>query len=127
MCIQYMHVLIILFQYDTLIYIIIFIILDFEDAMPSLGDFSTLLLHCDYTKWREIANCLEVNLSMNSLSGSLEDDELLDQKSFLVTLAYWREKVSIKQPGRKANWRNFREALTKFDDIVKGIDKIKQE
>ena len=102
-------------------------ILDFEDAMPSLGDFSTLLLHCDCTKWREIAEWLEVNLSMNSLSGSLEDDELLDQKSFLVALASWRENVSIKKPGRKANWRNLREALIKFDDIVKGIDKIKQE
>ena len=101
--------------------------LDFEDAMPSLGDFSTLLRHCDCTKWREIANCLEVKLSMTSLSDSLEGDGLKDQKAFLVVLASWREKASTKVPERKANWRNFRKALTNFDDILKAIEKIKQE
>ena len=94
--------------------------------MPSLDNFSTLIPLCDYTKWREIAGCLEVNLSMTSLSDSLEGDKFKDQKAFLVVLASWREKASTIIEEEKANWRNFRRALANFDDIVNAIKKIKQ-
>ena len=101
--------------------------LDFEDAMPSLDNFSTLIIHCDYTKWREIADCLEVpRRTVTVISNSLQDDKLRDQKAFLMVLASWREKAPLTIQERKANWRNFRKTIN-FHDIVKAIEKIKQE
>ena len=92
--------------------------------MPSLRNFSALIPHCDYTKWRKIADSLKVELSMSKLSGKLEGDKFKDQKAFLRVLAKWR--VEAVDQGRKANWRNFRKALANFDDIVNAVEKIKQ-
>ena len=95
--------------------------------MPSLDNFSTFLTNCDYTKWRDIADCLNVpEQTLTTISDSLEGTELRDKKAFLRVLASWRERAPIKKPDRKANWRNLQRALSSFDDIIETIDKIKQ-
>ena len=94
--------------------------------MPSLDNFSTLLMHCDCTKWREIADHLNVpRQTVTTISDNLQNDKLKDQKAFLVVLATWREKAPIRIQERKANWRNFRKALSSFDDILKAVEEIK--
>lgn len=95
--------------------------------MPSLDNFSTFLTKCDYTKWREIAECLNVpGQTVNTISDNLEGNKLRDKKAFLVVLASWREKAPIRKPDRKANWKNLRKSLSTFHDIIEAIDKIKQ-
>ena len=93
--------------------------------MPTFDDFSTLLMNCDYTKWREIADCLKVP-EVSTLSENLVSDEHRDKKAFLLILSTWREKAPVTILDRMANWRNLRKALIKFDDIIKGIEKIEE-
>ena len=95
--------------------------------MPSLDNFSTFLTRCDYTKWREIAECLNVpGQTVNTISDNLGGNKLRDKKAFLVVLASWHEKVPIRISDRKANWKNLRKCLSTFHDIVEAIDRIKQ-
>lgn len=104
------------------------VLIEFDSAIPSLNNFSTLLINCDYTKWREIADCLKVpKQTMTTISDNLEGNELRDKKAFLVVLASWREKAPTTIQERKANWRNFRAALVDFRDIVEAVEKIEQE
>ena len=103
------------------------ILIEFEDAMPSLDSFSTFLLKCDYTKWRDIADSLNVpRQTLTTISDNLQGDKLRDKKAFLRVLASWREKAPIRKPDRKANWRNLQKALANFSDILEAIDKVKQ-
>jgi len=107
--------------------VFILINIGFDDAMPTLHDFSTLLRKCNYTEWRKIADSLKVpELTVTTISDNLGGDVLRDKKAFLLVLASWREKALIKKDDRKANWRNLRKALANFDDIVEAIDQIKQ-
>ena len=95
--------------------------------MPTFDDFSTLLMNCDYCKWREIADCLKVpEESVSTISENLATDEDRDKKAFLLILSRWREKAPVRIADRIANWRNFRKALVKFDDLVQGIEKVKE-
>ena len=95
--------------------------------MPTFDEFSALLMNCDYSKWREIANCLEVpEVSVSTISENLASDEHRDKKAFLLILSAWREKAPVTIVDRKANWRNLRKALIKFDDITEGIEKIEE-
>ena len=101
--------------------------IEFDDAMPTFDDFSTLLMNCDYSKWREIADCLKVpEESVSTISENLFSDERRDKKAFLLILSRWREKAPVTIVDRKANWSNLRNALIKFDDIIEGIEKIKE-
>ena len=100
----------------------------FDNAMPTLDEFSTLLMNCDYTKWRKIADCLKEipNVTLTAISDRLEGNEFRDKKAFLMVLASWREKAPIRIQDRKANWRNLKKALFDFDDIVEATENIKQ-
>ena len=101
-------------------------LIEFDDAMPTFGDFSTLLLTCDFSKWRQIADCLRVSeVTVSTISDNLGGDELRDKKAFLLILSSWREKALVRKEDRKANWRNLRRALADFDDIVEQIEGIK--
>ena len=114
--------------YCTSWYMILIGLESFDVAMPTLDDFSTLLMNCDYTKWREIADCLKVpKVTLTGISDKLWGNELRDKKAFLMVLASWREKAPIRIQDRKANWRNLKKALFDFDDIVKAIENIEQE
>ena len=95
--------------------------------MPTFDDFSTLLMNCDYSKWREIADCLKISkVTVSTISENLVSNEHRDKKAFLLILSAWREKASVTKVGRKANWRNLRKALIKFDDITEGIEEIEE-
>ena len=95
--------------------------------MPTFIDFSTLLLNCDCSKWREMAKCLKVHdETLSTISENVGGDERRDGKAFLLVLSSWREKAPLKKKDKKANWRNLRAALIEFDDIVEEIEKIKE-
>ena len=104
-----------------------YITIEFDDGMPTFTGFSTLLLNCDCSKWREIAKCLKVpDETLSTISENVGGDERRNKKAFLLVLSSWREKAPLKKEDKKANWRNLRTALTKFDDIVEEIEKIKE-
>ena len=95
--------------------------------MPTFDDFSTLLLNCDFSKWREIAKSLKVpDITVSTISDNLGGDEHRDKKAFLLTLSSWREKALVRKEDKKAKWRNFRNALADFDDIAEQIEQIKE-
>ena len=95
--------------------------------MPTFDDFTTLLLNCDFSKWRKMADCLKVSkVTVSTTSENLGGDKLRDKKAFLLILSSWREKAPVKKEDRKANWRNLRNALTDFNDIVEQIEEIKE-
>ena len=99
----------------------------FDDAMPTFDDFSTLLLNCDFSKWRKMADCLNVSkVTLSTISENLGGDELRDKKAFLLILSSWREKAPVRKEDRKATWRNLRNSLAEFDDIVEQIEEIKE-
>lgn len=98
----------------------------FDDAMPTLENFSVLLMNCDCSKWRKMAECLNISkTSLSTISDNLGGDEHRDKKAFLLVLSTWREKAPVRIADRKANWGNLRMALTNFDDIAEGIENIK--
>ena len=108
--------------------ICIYVYIGFDDAMPTLDDFSTILMKCDYTKWREIADCLKIpKVTLTEISDRLEGNEFRDKKAFLKVLASWREKAPIRIQDRKANWGNLKKAMVDFDDITEAIKKIQHE
>ena len=95
--------------------------------MPTFHDFSTLLLNCDFSKWREMAKSLKVSdITVSTISDNLGDDNNRDKKAFLLILSSWREKALVRKEDRKANWRNLRNALADFDDITEQIDQIEE-
>ena len=105
---------------------ITYILIGFDDAMPTFDDFSTLLLNCDFSKWTKIADCLNVHeVTQSNISEKLVGDELRDKKAFLSVLSSWREKAPVRKEDKKATWRNLRNSLAEFDDIVEQIEKIK--
>ena len=100
---------------------------EFGDAMPTFDDFSTLLLNCDFTKWKEVAKCLKVSdETVSRILDNLGGDEDRNKKAFLLVLSSWREKAPVRKEDRKANWRNLRNALADFDDIAKQIEQIEE-
>ena len=100
-----------------------YVLIGFDDAMPTFDDFSTLLLNCDSSKWTKMADCLNVHkVTQSNISEKLVGDELRDKKAFLLILSSWREKAPMD---KKATWRNLRNSLAEFDDIVEQIEKIK--
>ena len=103
-----------------------YVLIGFDDAMPTFDDFSTLLLNCDFSKWTKMADCLNVSkVTLSTLSEKLVGDELRDKKAFLSVLSSWREKARVRKEDKKATWRNLRNSLAEFDDIVEQIEKIK--
>ena len=100
----------------------------FDDDMPTLDDFSTLLMNCNYTKWREIADCLKEvpKETLTGISDKLEGNEFRDKKAFLLVLVSWREKAPIRIQDRKANWGNLKKAMVDFDDVTDAIEKVQQ-
>ena len=73
-----------------------------------------------------MAECLKLSAtSLSTISDNLGSDEHRDKKAFLLVLATWRDKAPVRIVARKANWRNLRIALSKFYDIVEGIENIK--
>ena len=73
-----------------------------------------------------MAECLKLSAtSLSTISDSLDSDEHRDRKAFLLVLSTWRDKAPVRIVARKANWRNLRISLSKFDDIMEGIENIK--
>ena len=117
-----MHVCVCVCVYVCVTYVLI----GFDDAMPTFDDFSTLLLNCDFSKWTKMADCLNVSkVTLSTISEKLVGDELRDKKAFLSVLSSWREKAPVRKEDKKATWRNLRNSLAEFDDIVEQIEKIK--
>ena len=103
----------------------VYYFIGFDDTTPTLDDFSTLLLNCDFSKWRKMAGCLNVSeITLSTISENLGGDELRDKKAFLLVLSSWREKAPVRRENRKATWRNLRKSLAEFDDIVEQIEEI---
>ena len=83
-------------------------------------------MNSDSSKWRKMAECLEISkTSLSTISDKLGNDEDRDKKAYLLVLSTWREKAPVTIAERKANWRNLRMALTNFSDIVEEIENIK--